>query len=136
MMAVCPDMNSVTQTLPWNLKATFIHSFILRAATNAKQGNIEYRCSTGYKTHPLRQRKTRYIVFRDSLLQQAMPEWTAAVCCWLPALGRSTLPWVVWQAVSVNVTTQKQKVSEHTQTLCSTLSLWTHTYLLQMLCNT
>ena len=76
------------------------------------------------------------MIFRDSLLQQTVPGRRAAVCCCLPALGRSVLPWVVWRAVSVYVTTQKQKVSEHTQTLCSTLSLWTHTYLLQMLCNT
>jgi hypothetical protein len=75
------------------------------------------------------------MIFRDSVLQQAVSGWTAAVCCCLPALGRSTLPRVVWRAVSVYVTTEQQKVSEHTQMLCSTLLLWTHTYLLQM-CNT
>jgi len=130
-MVICPDTNSVIQT-SWYLKATFI----LRAARNAEQSSVEYRCSTGYKTHPLRQRTTRHMIFRDSVLQQVVPGWTAAVCCCLPALGRSTLPRVVWRAVSVCVTTEKQKVSEHTQMLCSTLSLWTHTYLLQTLCNT
>jgi len=48
---------------------------------------------------------TCHTIFRDSLLQQAVPGWRAAVCCCLPALGRSVLPRVVWRAVSVHVTT-------------------------------
>jgi hypothetical protein len=115
---------------------SFIHSCIVRALTNAKQSSSEYRCCTAHKTHPLSQHTTCHMIFRDSLLQQADAGWTAAVCCCLPSLGRSLLPWVVWRAVSVYVTTHKQKVSEHTKTLCSTLSFWTHTYLLQGLCNT
>jgi hypothetical protein len=46
---------------------------------------------------------------------------------------RSTLPWVVWQAVSVCVSAQKQNISECTRTLHSILSLWSHTHLIQML---
>jgi hypothetical protein len=49
-------------------------------------------------------------------------------------LVRSMLPLVVWQAVSVCLSTQKQKVSERTQMLRSTLSLWSHTHIWYRCC--
>ena len=128
-MVAGPDVNCVTQTLSCYLKATFIHS----------QGCNKCRTKQFWiqMLHWLQDTspETAHNMPHD-IAATRCAWWTAAVCCCLPALGRSMLPWVVWRAVSVYITTQKQKVSEHTQTLCSTLLLWTHTYLLQMLCNT
>jgi len=80
-------------------------------------------------------RATCHTTFRDSLLQQAVPGWTAAVCCCLPALeGLCYLEWCDGQSVSTSQ--HRNRRSLNTPKSCVLPCLSGHTHICYRCCVT